>query len=191
MDMTNWRRAAAISLVGALLAAAASQAASLSLDWPGLIPEASGQAPLERRDGSVAFGEVSHYDVATAQTLEDLVPWGPPPTTQDWTQPPSSGFRTELDGVEVTMRGFITPLGFEGESIVEFLLVPYFGACIHVPPPPANQIVLITEARGVMPGNLFDPVEVTGVLRVVSTTAEFGEIGYQMTGATYRPLTSL
>lgn len=169
--------------------AASAQAAVLDLDWAGLIPSAAHQAPLEKRDGTVAFGQVSHFDVAATPELAARVPWGAPPAnTEDWTQPPSSGFRTDLDGVEVTIKGFITPLGFEGEQITEFLLVPYFGACVHVPPPPANQIVLVTEAGGVMPDNLFDPVEVTGVLRVKVTAADFGEVGYQMEGAAYRPL---
>ena len=42
----------------------------------------------------------------------------------------------------------MAPLTFDGDAITEFLLVPYFGACIHVPPPPANQIVKVTLAEG-------------------------------------------
>ena len=50
----------------------------------------------------------------------------------------------ELDGQKVRLPGFVVPLDFEGTEISEFLLVPYFGACIHVPPPPSNQIVYVT-----------------------------------------------
>jgi hypothetical protein len=171
--------------------AATGQAASVELDWAGLIPPTAHQAPLEKRDGSVAFGQVSHFDVTATPEISARIPWGAQPADpQDWTQPPSSGFRSDLDGVEVTIKGFITPLGFEGEQITEFLLVPYFGACVHVPPPPANQIVLVSDADGEMPDNLFDPVEVTGVLRVEVTAADFGEVGYRMEGAVYRPLTA-
>ena len=53
---------------------------------------------------------------------------------------------------------------------------------------PANQIVLVTRAGGEMPTNLFDPVTVTGILHVAPTEAEFGEIGYRIDGATYRPV---
>lgn len=170
--------------------ALSAHAATVTLDWASLIPAAAHQAPLEKRDGSVAFGEVTHFDVTATPELADRVPWGAPPATQDWTQPPASGFRTDLDGAEIAIAGFITPLAFEGEKITEFLLVPYFGACVHVPPPPANQIVLVTGADGVMPGNLFDPVVVTGILRVAVTAADFGEVGYEIAGADYRPLTA-
>ena len=46
-----------------------------------------------------------------------------------------------LDGETVRIPGFVLPLEFDETSIKEFLLVPYFGACIHTPPPPANQVI--------------------------------------------------
>ncbi|MDG1266589.1 MAG: DUF3299 domain-containing protein [Ilumatobacter sp.] len=54
----------------------------------------------------------------------------------------------QLDGEDIQLAGFVAPLTFDGDAITEFLLVPYFGACIHVPPPPANQIVKVTLAEG-------------------------------------------
>lgn len=44
---------------------------------------------------------------------------------------------------KVRLPGYVVPLDAERSEKREFLLVPYFGACIHTPPPPANQIVLI------------------------------------------------
>ena len=59
------------------------------------------------------------------------------------------------------------PLEIDAKSVSEFLLVPYFGACIHVPPPPANQTVLVTTANGQpYQGGLFDTVWVEGRMRV-------------------------
>jgi hypothetical protein len=175
--------------VALLISLTTSLADTTTLDWAGLIPPEAAQTPLERRDGSLAFGAVNHFDVAAPGPVETRVPWGARAVpAQDWVQPPNSGFRSDLDGTEVAIVGFITPLEFEGEQITEFLLVPYFGACVHVPPPPANQIVLVTKAGGEMPANLFDPVTVTGILQVAPTEAEFGEIGYRIDGATYRPV---
>ena len=55
---------------------------------------------------------------------------------------------TELDGKQVKIPGFIVPLDVAKDGTVsEFFLVPYFGACIHVPPPPPNQIVYVTTSR--------------------------------------------
>ena len=69
----------------------------------------------------------------------------------------------ELDGQQVRLPGFMVPIDFEGAETSEFLLVPYFGACIHVPPPPSNQIVYVKTVAGYPMKELFDPVWVTGV----------------------------
>lgn len=53
----------------------------------------------------------------------------------------------ELDGEYVKITGFIVPLEFDIEYVNEFLLAPYMGACIHVPPPPANQIILVKSEK--------------------------------------------
>ena len=87
----------------------------------------------------------------------------------------------ELDGKKIKLPGFVVPLKNDGEKIYEFLLVPYYGACIHVPPPPANQTVLITTAEGKgYRGNLFDTVWVKGVLRVKPTESELANAGYSI-----------
>ena len=44
-------------------------------------------------------------------------------------------------GQSVRLPGYVVPLEDLAAGIKEFLLVPYFGACVHSPPPPANQIV--------------------------------------------------
>ena len=62
----------------------------------------------------------------------------------------------ELDGQRIRLPGFVVPLDFEGTETSEFLLVPYFGACIHVPPPPSNQIVYVETVAGYPLKELFD-----------------------------------
>ncbi|OHC44405.1 MAG: hypothetical protein A3J25_09630, partial [Pseudomonadales bacterium RIFCSPLOWO2_02_FULL_63_210] len=60
-------------------------------------------------------------------------------------QSPAAPVVKELDGQAVKLPGYIVPLDVTDEGrVTEFLLVPYFGACIHVPPPPSNQIVHVT-----------------------------------------------
>jgi hypothetical protein len=65
-------------------------------------------------------------------------------------------------------------------KVTEFLLVPYFGACIHVPPPPSNQIVLVKYAKGVQMDALYQPFWIRGPLKVESSSSELAEAGYQM-----------
>ena len=69
---------------------------------------------------------------------------------------------SELDGHVIKLPGYVLPLDFEGTLVRSFLLVPYVGACIHVPPPPPNQIVHVQLKQGFESKELFAPVWVTG-----------------------------
>lgn len=80
----------------------------------------------------------------------------------------------ELNGKLIKMAGYLLPLDLSGKAVTDFLLVPYVGACIHVPPPPPNQIVHAVSAT---PSpyeleELFKPVSVTGILEVKSLSKE-------------------
>lgn len=87
----------------------------------------------------------------------------------------------ELDGKPVRLPGFVMPLETDGTRISEFPLVPYYGACIHVPPPPANQTVHIRlPPELAFEGQTFDTVWVTGTLRVTPTNSELADAGYRI-----------
>lgn len=73
----------------------------------------------------------------------------------------------ELDSTSVAIPGYALPLEYsENNRVTEFLLVPYVGACIHTPPPPPNQIVLVRSERGIEMNSLFEPLLVSGQLYV-------------------------
>lgn len=72
----------------------------------------------------------------------------------------------ELDGQLVRLPGYALPLEFTGSQMKEFLLVPYVGACIHVPPPPPNQIVFVRLDGGFTAKDLYTPVWITGRMTV-------------------------
>jgi hypothetical protein len=76
----------------------------------------------------------------------------------------------ELDGQRIRMPGYVLPLEFEGTHVIEFLLVPYVGACIHVPPPPPNQIIHVRVDKGIKNWGMFYPIWVTGELSVKGST---------------------
>lgn len=89
-----------------------------------------------------------------------------------------------LDGHRVRLAGLVIPLA-DGSRPDAFLLVPHFGACIHVPPPPANQTILVTPAaQQPYQAGLFDTVWVEGRLRVASFSHALGTAGYRIEGAT-------
>ena len=81
----------------------------------------------------------------------------------------------------IKVPGFVSPLDFDGEAgLKEFLLVPYFGACIHVPPPPANQIIHITLEEPLAEIQAMDPVWVYGKIVIRRTDTDMGGVGYAM-----------
>jgi hypothetical protein len=71
-----------------------------------------------------------------------------------------------LEGQLVRMPGYALPLEFSGGEMKEFLLVPFIGACIHVPPPPPNQVVFVKLNEGFTPKDLYTPVWITGRMTV-------------------------
>ena len=94
----------------------------------------------------------------------------------------------ELDGKQIKLAGFMVPLEMDAEKIGEFLLVPYYGACIHVPPPPANQTVYVkTDLGAEYEGQLFDTVWVSGTLKVDTMSSELAEAGYRIQAVKIEP----
>lgn len=86
----------------------------------------------------------------------------------------------KLNGKLVSLAGYIAPLDIKNGTINRFLLVPYFGACIHVPPPPMNQTILISTApgQGLKLHQVDYPFLVTGKITVTSEKTEIGSAGY-------------
>ncbi len=83
-----------------------------------------------------------------------------------------------LNGKRVQIGGYIVPLDFDATTVKEFLLVPFVGACVHVPPPPANQIIYVKSEKGIPAGKIFDPIYVTGTMTVSFTSTGLADTGY-------------
>ena len=107
-----------------------------------------------------------------------------PLTTQ---QPASTGVRTDWNGQVVRLPGFIVPIEYSGSAVSAFILVPFVGACVHVPPPPANQLVLVTAPTPFESKGLFEAVNVTGMFGVSSVSTQIAEIGYALSADKIEP----
>lgn len=92
----------------------------------------------------------------------------------------SAPVELSLDRKRVKIAGFAVPLEGDDKGISEFLLVPYMGACIHVPPPPSNQIIYVIVDEPISPDYVYDPFWVTGELSVTAVSSELAEAGYSM-----------
>lgn len=86
----------------------------------------------------------------------------------------------DLDGAYIKMPGFILPFEVTAQGVVDFMLVPYVGACIHTPPPPANQLVVANVQTPWPTDQLWDAVWVTGTMRTQLQSTAFGQTGYSI-----------
>ncbi|MBU0920727.1 MAG: DUF3299 domain-containing protein [Pseudomonadota bacterium] len=155
-------------LLALLLACAVSAYADdvRDLQWSELLPEGAPPPPPP----------MAMHDMS--QLADTLAAEAGPAAAQ---QSPAAPVVEALDGQMVKLPGYIVPLDMTEEGrVIEFLLVPYFGACIHVPPPPSNQIVHATSELGVRVEALYEPFWIEGPLRVEHASSELAEAGYRM-----------
>lgn len=92
-----------------------------------------------------------------------------------------SPIEPSLNEKVVKLPGYIVPVEFDGTDVKEFLLVPYVGACIHVPPPPPNQVVYGKSEKKIAFDGMWTPVWVTGKMMTVSANKEIAEPGFSRT----------
>jgi hypothetical protein len=146
----------------------------VELEWDALVPSDW------RPDSILADYDVAEFDDDDPRAKELMAKleaaWKASPVVPD------------LDGRQVRLPGFVVPLEADAQRIAEFLLVPYYGACIHVPPPPANQTVHVITAPGAeFEGQLFDTVWVTGTLKVEASSSDLAEAGYRIEAVSVEP----
>jgi len=137
----------------------------IELEWEDLLPQDQSSVPTALR------GLLPHDENA-------------PLFTQ---QPESTGVRADWNGQVVRLPGFIVPIDYSGTSVTAFILVPYVGACVHVPPPPANQLVFVTTPEPYESKGLFEPVNVIGMFGVSSLSTHLAEVGYALSADKIEP----
>lgn len=92
-----------------------------------------------------------------------------------------------LDKQKLRIPGYLIPIKFSEETVSEFLLVPYIGACVHVPPPPENQIIYVTLRSPLVSPEFWEPVWVSGEMNTKISLTEYATAGYQMLDAITEP----
>ncbi|MDB6000323.1 MAG: hypothetical protein JWP52_2022 [Rhizobacter sp.] len=135
-------------------------------NWDTLVPD--GWDPNKDLKGLKNLDQLGDADpkaVALLKKLRDV--WDAAPVAP------------ELNGKRVRIAGYVVPLDESSGKVSEFLLVPYFGACIHVPPPPANQIIHAIAAKPAEVKTM-DAVWINGTLRTVRADTSMGSAGYAM-----------
>ena len=143
------------------------------IEWGDLIPPGfSGQEISERFNERIA--QVEPGSPEADEVFADL-------QAEYENQP----VNPDLAGSEIQLAGFVAPLTYVDDLITEFLLVPYFGACIHVPPPPVNQTIMVNlqDGEGLTIDESWGAVWVTGTLTVDGAETDLATAGYSINEA--------
>ena len=140
--------------------------------WKELLPD-EWDPPMQFRGR--ALDRIREGDAQELALMREMRPlWDNAPT------------RNDLDGANIRLSGYVVPLELSRGDIKEFLLVPYFGACIHSPPPPANQIVHVVLPKP-RPLRTMEAVWASGTLRTRRQDSPLGMSGYSLEGFDVKP----
>lgn len=144
------------------------------LKWEDLVPPGYSADELMRKYSAKVAGIDDRDPRAKEQAAKLRADWFSAPLVET------------LNNKAVKLPGYIVPLEGDGKKVSEFLLVPFFGACIHVPPPPANQIVYV-KTKGAAIREMFDIVWVTGTMKTQRKSSGIADAGYTLEASKVEP----
>ncbi len=154
-------------------AATAAQAAVRTINWEALVP--ANWDPFKDFKG-LDFQTLDDGDPRASAMLKKM--------RDAWDNAPTN---PAIVGQVVRLPGFVVPLEDSKEGLKEFLLVPYFGACIHSPPPPANQIVHVLPKSPAKGFRSMDTVWITGTVTTQRTDSYMGASSYRIEATSVLP----
>ena len=146
---------------------AAAKSAYKTVSWDDLLP--ADWDPMAAFKG-IDLAKLDDADPRAGDALEKM--------RRAWDAAPTNA---AMNGKAIRIPGFVVSLDGGPGELREFLLVPYFGACIHVPPPPANQIVHVVSAKPIPNTATMDAVWVSGKLALFPTSTAMGRSSYRLT----------
>ncbi len=144
-------------------------------DWDALLP--ADWDPM-KAIGELDLGQLSDSDPRAMAALRKL--------QAEWKDAPVNA---HLDNTRMKIAGFVVPLDTAKGDTREFLLVPYFGACIHTPPPPSNQVIHVLLPKNSQNLEAMNAIWVSGALSVRRNETALGSASYSMTGDMVEPYT--
>nr|WP_286197365.1 DUF3299 domain-containing protein [Variovorax boronicumulans] len=168
-DRMPTRRGALAACAAATLAPLAARAAQFrEITWTELVP--AGWDPAKDLQGlSAGAGGLPDTDPRAKELMDKL--------REIWDNAPTVA---AMNGIDAKLPGYLVPLEEGKQGIREFLLVPYFGACIHTPPPPSNQILLGRADKPFTGLRTMEAIWVYGRLEIERAPSSMGVAGYTM-----------
>lgn len=150
----------------------------IDIEWTELIPTDDLEVLLNppdylfdiedraENDNMNTLNEVSPNDIVTKKYQQALK---------------STRIVKKFDGESIRIPGFIVPIEVDNnQKVTQFFIVPYFGACLHMPPPPPNQIIFVNYSTGIKLASLYDAFWFEGVVTIDTTDSNLGKSAYSM-----------
>lgn len=143
------------------------------IQWDDLMPK--GWDPMAAFKG-VDLNRLQDSDPKAAELLAKVrIEWDKAPV------------EPAINGQRVKIPGFVVPLERKGDEVIEFLLVPYFGACVHVPPPPSNQVIHVVPNKPVKGMRTMETFWISGTLTLQGGDSGMGIYAYRMNAERVEP----
>ena len=142
------------------------------MHWNSLSPAGWNPGQILQRLG---VRDLSDGDPAAKQVEAEI--------QREWDQAPTVPLTQDTP---VRMTGYPILLS-DGDGLVRtILLVPYRGACIHRPSPPANQMVMVTFKSGIPRNMDTTAIWVTGKIYPLAAPTQYGRVAYTMLEAQWQ-----
>jgi len=148
-----------------------------TIEWTDLLPEADLQALMDPPEALLNIEDGSEEDQISSQLFNALSLAGDNRYQQALV---STNTRPEYDQQKVRIAGFVVPITTDGLRVTEFFLVPYYGACIHVPPPPPNQLIFSQSTTSIKIDDIYYPYWVEGTLSTTLTENDLTTSAYSL-----------
>lgn len=151
------------------------------VEWTDLMPKEDLEALLNPPEDIMNIPDGSEMDQISGQISNAIAQ----ASDSRYQQALSSTNVVEaFNNQQIRIPGFIVPIDFDDNQMTtRFFLVPYFGACIHVPPPPPNQIILVDYPQGIKVDELYDPFHISGLLKTSLFQHEMATSAYLLEAA--------
>jgi uncharacterized protein len=153
-------------------------------DFPELSSEFPSEQELDQLSDSISSAIGDAFNSTEVNSLSV-----PSPEEQAYAAAlKSTNVNAEYDQKSIRLPGFVVPVEYnDNQVITEFFLVPYFGACIHVPPPPPNQIIYVKYPQGLELTALYDPFWIEGTMKTQLIQNEIALSAYSIDASNIKP----
>ncbi|MFT5117199.1 MAG: hypothetical protein ACI9NY_000728 [Kiritimatiellia bacterium] len=170
------------------------------MQWVDLIPSQDLEVLLNPPVSLTSIPDGSALDVlpndvfgdSLADSVDQAISSSKAPITQEeqryYDALQSVSIKEELRNKNIRIAGFVVPVEYgDNQVITEFFLVPYFGACIHMPAPPPNQIIYVKYSAGLTIDALYDPFWIEGQLLTAIVENDIALSAYSIKADNIKP----